>query len=137
VSVVVDASAIIAVALQERDVLLIESTQDALRQPGLFAPEIMPSEVAGGIAMAEWSGRCSPIEADMAWDMASTIIGRVACRPIDEADAVFALCRRYRLRGADANYLHMAIDRRAALLTGDKRLADTARDAGVALLYEP
>jgi predicted nucleic acid-binding protein len=137
VNVVIDASAIIAVALEEDDVALIAATRRTLRDADQFAPAIMPVEVAGAIAMAEWSGRRSSAFADAAWRLANDIISLAELRATTDTRGLLALCRKYRLRGADACYLQLSMDHAAALLTGDKSLARAALAAGVPLVHDP
>lgn len=135
--VVIDASAIIAVALKEDDVALVAATRRTLRDADQFAPAIMPVEVAGAIAMAEWTGRRSGEHTDFAWQLASDIILLAELHPTTDALGLIALCRKFRLRGADACYLQLSIDRGASLLTGDKNLARAAWAAGVPLIHDP
>jgi predicted nucleic acid-binding protein len=137
VKVVIDASAIIAVALEEADDALIAATRRTLSDADQLAPAIMPVEVAGAIAMTEWTGRRSNADADAAWQLASDIIQTVDLRATTETVGLIGLCRSYRLRGADACYLQLSIDQAASLLTGDKALAMAAHAAGVALVYDP
>ena len=135
--VVIDASAIIAVALEETDAALIAATRRTLRDADQLAPAIMPVEVAGAIAMAEWIGRRSSADTDAAWQLANDIIDSAELQATIDTRSLFALCRRYRLRGADACYLQLSIDHAASLLTGDKALAIAAHSAGVPLVYDP
>ncbi len=135
--VVIDASAIVAVALQETDLALIAATRDVLRDAVTLAPAIMPAEAAGAIAMAEWSGRRSIADTDVAWQLAADIIRSTELHDTPGTGDLLALCRKFRLRGADACYLKLSIERDVALLTSDKRLADAARAAAVALVYDP
>lgn len=136
-NVVIDASAIIAVALQESDFALIAATRATLRDADRLAPAIMPVEVAGAIAMAEWIGRRSGADTDAAWHLAGDIIRSTELQATNDTSGLFALCRRHQLRGADACYLKLSIDRSASLLTGDKALASAARAADVPLVYDP
>jgi len=137
VNVVIDASAIVAVVLQEADTALVEATRRTLRNADQIAPALMPIEVAGAIAMAEWSGRRSASDTDAAWHIAGQIVDSVDVMPTENVERLFALCRRHRLRGADAAYLNLSIDRGAPLLTGDKKLAAAATAADVPLIYDP
>ena len=136
-NVVIDASAIITVALQESEPALIAATRLALSDSRLLAPGIMPVEVAGALAMAEWIGRRSSVDTDAAWVLAGDIIRATELHATDDTNGLFAVCRRYRLRGADACYLKLSIERSAALLTGDKALASAALAADVPLVYDP
>lgn len=136
-NVVIDASAIIALALEETDIALIEATRRTLRDDDQVAPTIMPVEVAGAIAMAEWTGRRSSDDTDAAWILADEIIGAIQLQETSNGGELLSLCRRLRLRGADASYLKLSIDRGASLLTGDKVLASAACAAGVSLVFDP
>jgi predicted nucleic acid-binding protein len=137
VNVVIDASAIIAVALEETNVALIEATRQTLQDADQLAPATMPVEVVGAIAMAEWIGRRSSTDTDAAWHLAADMIQSVALQTTTDTPRLIDLCRRYRLRGADACYLQLSIDHAARLLTGDKALATAARAAGISLVYDP
>ena len=136
-SVVIDASAIVAVALEETDSELIGATRRTLRSGGYAGPAIMPVEVAGAIAMAEWTCRRSSADTDAAWRLAGEIIRSTELSATSDQDGLFALCRRHRLGGADASYLKLCIDRSFSLLTGDKTLASAARAVGVPLIHDP
>ena len=135
--VVIDASAIIGVALEETNIALIAATRRTLCDADQLAPAIMPVEVAGGIAMAEWTGRRSGADIDAAWRLADEIINATNLRTTSNFGELLALCRRHHLRGADGCYLQLSIDSDALLLTGDKALAIAARAAGVSLVYDP
>ncbi|MFZ4747437.1 MAG: type II toxin-antitoxin system VapC family toxin [Sphingomonas sp.] len=136
-TVVIDASAIIAVALAETDNQLIAATRRTLERADQFAPAIMPVEVVGAIAMAEWIGRRSGEDTDAALQLVNEIIQTVELEPTTDFGGLSSLCRRFRLRGADACYLQLSLNHGAALLTSDKALATAALAAGVSLVYDP
>ena len=134
---VVDASAVVATALEEDNAAVIAAVETVLAVGNVIAPHLLPAEVAGAIAMAGWVKRKSPESCDDAWQWSRSFFRLIALRQDDDDDQLFDICRTYQLRGADASYLQLALRERASLLTGDKALARAALAAGVPLVHDP
>ena len=134
---VIDASAVVAAALEEQNKAVIAAVDHALATDKVIAPQLLPLEVAGAIAMAGWMKRRSAEDCADSWSWARNLFLSLDLRGKNIQDQHFEICTRYRLRGADAAYLQLALSEQAALLTGDKRLAAAARVAGIALAYDP
>lgn len=136
-TIVIDASAIVAATLDEDNAAVIAAVQTVLELGNVVAPRLLPAEVAGAIAMAGWIKRKSTESCDDAWAWSRSFFRLIALRQDDDDDGLFEICRTYQLRGADAAYLQLALRERASLLTSDKKMAGAARAAGVALVYDP
>jgi predicted nucleic acid-binding protein len=134
---VVDASAVVAAALEEDNLVVIAAVETILAAGNVVAPRLLPTEVAGAIAMAGWMKRRSPESCTDAWQWSRRFFRLIALRLDDDDDKLFDICRMYQLRGADASYLQLALRERASLLTGDKALARAALAAGVPLVHDP
>jgi predicted nucleic acid-binding protein len=131
--IVVDASALIAWLLDEGEGEGNggERVRTALLG-GLLVPTVWEPEVANALVMAERRGR---ITADQRQHFASTVTAldiELASSP--GVSRVARLAARTGLTAYDAEYLHLAADRGASLLTFDQRLADAARQEGVPLV---
>ena len=134
---VIDASAVVAAALEEDNRTVIAAMDRALASHDVIAPRVLPFEVAGAIAMAGWMKRRSPDDCADAWRWSRRFFNTVDLRWSDDLDQHFEICRIFSLRGADATYLQLALAARASLLTSDKKLAAAARTAGVTLAFDP
>lgn len=136
-TIVIDASAVVAAAFGEANPDLVEATLTAIGGGELVAPWLMPVEVAGAIAKAEWTSSLPAASANTAFAFAREALEHVEVVTRIDLKDHFATCRAHSLRGADAAYLILAVDRQAALLTGDKALARAAQVAGVDLVFDP
>jgi predicted nucleic acid-binding protein len=134
---VVDASAVVAAALEEDNLVVIAAVERVLAAGSVVAPRLLPTEVAGAIAMAGWMKRKSPESCNDAWQWSRSLFRLITLQQDDNDDELFDFCRTYRLRGADASYLQLALRERASLLTSDKKLAVAAHAAGVPLIHDP
>jgi predicted nucleic acid-binding protein len=113
---VVDASAILAVLLDEPDRAAMEAR---LAKERLVAPHLLLFEVANCCAMkARQFPDREPKYIDALADFMSM---NVELRDVD-AIGIFALARRYQLSGYDASYLWLSRELGAELVTLDKEL---------------
>ena len=134
---VIDASAVVAAALEEDNAVVIAALETVLAQGRVVAPRLCLAEVAGAIAMAGWTGRKSAESCSDAWHWSRGLFRLMAMPQDEDEEALFQICTSFQLRGADASYLQLALRERAALLTSDKKLATAALAAGVSLVYDP
>ncbi len=128
-TLVVDSSAVLSWHLRE-DPAEVAAIREALL--GTFlVPPLWATEVANGLVMAERRGRITAaardeigraVEALDAQPVAGPGIARIA-----------QIAARTGLTAYDAEYLHLAADRGASLLTLDRRLASCAVSEGVPL----
>jgi predicted nucleic acid-binding protein len=128
VELVVDASAVMAVLLEEPERgALIAATQGR----ELVAPPSLPWEIGNGLVAVVRRKRLSQAEALSAW----TAWGEVRLRLIEvDVSRALALAFEHDLYAYDAYLLALAEQRRIPLLTLDRTLQRAARDAGVTLL---
>ncbi len=127
--VVIDASATVAWLLQ--DGTKGEHAERVLR-PGMFAPALWIDEVANALVLMERTGRRAPTVRAALLAQADGL-GVHLCESPGMA-RIARLAIESGLSAYDAEYLHLALERGASLLTFDQQLADAARRRGVTLL---
>ncbi len=126
--VVIDTSALLAVALDEPEkASLVELTQGA----ALFAPEVLPYEIGNALSALCKRGRLSPDEARKAWRICAGI--PVQLIPVDIQRSL-ELAATHRIYAYDAFFLQCALRQGSPLLTLDRQMARIARSEGIALL---
>ena len=134
-SLVLDASAALALAFRDGDPALAERTEARLAAGGAVVPQHWPLEVANSLLIALRRGRLSPASADRARELLLAL-------PVDVDQSTgefawsrgFALAERLGLTVYDAVYLELALRLDAPLATLDQTLARAAREAGATLL---
>jgi predicted nucleic acid-binding protein len=110
---------------------------EQLRSDEAVVPAIWPLEVTNGLRTAEGKGRLSPRAAAQALSMLAAL--PVAIEPLARLRAfetTFRHARTRELSSYDASYLELAARLGVPLATLDGRLAQAARDEGVAGLGE-
>jgi predicted nucleic acid-binding protein len=135
VPLVVDASFILAIALNEE--APAESTQlfDVLAREGAWVPPIWRYEVANALAVAARRGRIQTA-------MPTLILADIARLPIHEDpdcagvawSGTLALATQHGLSVYDASYLELAVRRQAWLATNDRSLAAAAQAEGLTVV---
>ncbi len=126
--VVIDTSALLAVALDEPEKpALVESTRGAV----LVAPEVQPFEIGNALSALCRRGRLSPEEVRQAWRICGSIPVRLVPVNVEEA---LVLAMAHRIYAYDAYFLVCALRQRAALLTLDRGMARAARAEGITMV---
>ena len=127
--VVLDASAVLSWLLDEGD---RRAKVLALLGRTLLAPTIWLDEVPNGLVVQERAGRLTaPRRAGM---LAQVEALPVQIAPSPGVRRIAQLAIESGLTVYDAEYLHLAVERGASLLTFDRQLADAARSRGVTVL---
>jgi predicted nucleic acid-binding protein len=132
VAVVVDASVVLPMYVQETGSTYALSVRESLRRDAAIVPAGWPVEVANAFVMAERRGRIAAHDAAAALAAIRVLPFTVARPDIDTTfSAVLAIAREHRLTAYDATYLELAIRERASLATLDDDLRAAAQRAGV------
>ncbi len=134
-SLVLDASAALALAFRDGDPALAVRTEEGLAGGGAVVPQHWPLEVANGLLIAFRRRRLSPVSADRARELLLAL-------PVDvDQDTgqfawsrTFGLAERFGLTVYDAAYLELALRLDAPLATLDQVLARAAREAGARVI---
>lgn len=127
--VVIDASATVAWLLQEGTK---GEHAERFLAPGMFAPALWIDEVANSLVLMERTGRRAPTVRAALLEQADAL-GVHLCESPGMA-RIAQLAIESGLTAYDAEYLHLALERGASLLTFDQQLADAARRRGVTIL---
>lgn len=128
---VVDASFILAIALNEEAPAESAQLFDIMARDGAWVPPIWRYEVANALAVAARRGRIQSA-------MPSLILADIARLPIHEDpdcaevawSGTLALATQHGLSVYDASYLELAVRRQAWLATNDRALAAAAQAEG-------
>lgn len=129
---VVDASIAGAWLLPDEENVLAEQAMARLADEDVVAPDLLRHEIRSILLSAERRGRISD-------DFVHSALARLHklplqhCGPGDDTEVV-RLSRKYRLSAYDASFLALALLEQLPLATLDRRLADAAREEGIALL---
>ena len=131
---VLDASAIIPLAMRDEDAAFSLKVVASLADDGGVAPSLFWYEVCNVLAMSERRQRIAPAVVD-------DFIGELEKLPIQlsptaSTQAVMQIVRQYQLTFYDASYLELAIRLGAVLATQDGQLARAALAANVPLFSE-
>jgi predicted nucleic acid-binding protein len=135
VPLVVDASFILAIALNEEAPAESAQLFDVLAREGAWVPPIWRYEVANALAVAARRGRIQPA-------LPALILADIARLPIhDDPDCAevawsgtLALATQHRLSVYDASYLELAVRKQAWLATNDRSLAAAAQAEGLTVV---
>lgn len=123
--IVADASAFLAVALNETDRRwVIEKTAGS----SLVAPEILPYEIANALVAGGKRGRLNNREILQAFDVTQKIAVRLVLVKIREALKVAA---KFKIYAYDAYYLQSCLEKRLPLISLDIRMCDIAGILGI------
>lgn len=130
-SVVLDASAALALALPDEHSEWAQSClAEALRTPAR-APSLWQSEVVSGLRNAEKRGRISTQDVDLTLDALLRLPVRLE-QP--RWLSVIALSRELALSTYDATYVEVASHLGLTLVTADRRLGTAATAAGLTVI---
>ncbi len=133
-SFVLDNSVVLSWCLADEDHPLADRAMELAVAGGAVAPRIWWYELRNALIVNERRGRLSPAHTGAALTAISRL-GIVLDSDHDEA-ALFELTRTRRLTVYDAAYLEVAMRRRLAIATLDRRLHEAATANGVALVGE-
>lgn len=135
---VLDASSVLAWLVERSDpdeARLADRLLHLVEAEEACVPALWYLEVANGLLVAEARNAMDRQTVDRFW-------GELAALPITEDDLrpesllpnVIALSRKHGLTAYDASYLELALRLGATLATFDRKLAEAARAAGVAVV---
>jgi predicted nucleic acid-binding protein len=114
-----------------------EAAHDLFEQAGeqgVLVPSHWPLEIVNGALMGERRGRVLPSAIERWAEQIGNIDAVIDTQPMTWAfDALMPLCRTHRLTSYDAAYLELSARSRTVLATFDGRLAQAAREIGVAV----
>ncbi len=130
-TLILDASYAIALALEEGDLDDVSEVTDILATEGAVVPPLWRLEVANSLLMAVRRGRIGPPR------VAEIFAELEVLRIIDDVGFItawrttYALAERYALTVYDAAYLELAMRLGARLASRDRQLAQAARKQGL------
>jgi len=132
VTFVVDASLTLAWCFDDESSSYADTILGRLHDEDAIAPAIWPFEVANGLRTAERRGRLDGAELPRLRQMLESLPVRVETVILSHVLAeVLEAARNLELSAYDAAYLTLASDRQLPLATGDDRLREACRRAGV------
>lgn len=134
---VVDASLTLAWCFDDESSPYADTVLGRLQREDAIAPAIWPFEIANGLRTAERRGRLDGAELPRLRQMLESLPVRVETVILSEVLAeVLEAARSLELSACDAAYLTLASERGVPLATGDDRLREACRRAGVEPLAE-
>jgi len=123
--IVSDASAFLAVALNETDrEWVIEKTTGC----SVISPEVLPYEIGNALIAVRRKGRLNDRECLRAFDLAQRIAVRLV--PVKIHDSM-KMAIRFNIYAYDAYYLQCCVENRSPLLSLDDRMCDIAGSLGI------
>lgn len=131
-SFVVDASVVVSWLLSDEDDELATELLHRLGVEQGIAPGLLWYEVRNTLLVCERRGRCDAQQTS--WAAATLRALPIRTEELDESEVILHLARQYDLSIYDAAYLAVAVRLGAPLATLDRRMAQSARDAGVRVL---
>lgn len=133
---VLDASAALAVILDEMDRREARQLLEEIRANGVLVPPLWTQEVVNALLMAERRDRITPSDVERG-------IALLDGLPVEltESDPpmshLASVAREHRLTAYDATYLLTAMESGSPLARRDEALAEAARRAGVRVISFP
>lgn len=123
--VVADASAFLAVALEEHDRNgILEKTIGYT----LVSPEILPYEMGNALIAMKKRGRLTDREVLKAFDISQSIPVKLV---IVKIQAAIKIAVRFNIYAYDAYYLQCCLENKLPLISLDDRMCDVARNLGI------
>jgi predicted nucleic acid-binding protein len=123
--IVADASAFIAVVLNESD---REWVIDKTAGKGIVSPEVLPYEIGNALISLRKKGRLSEREVLRAFDLSQRIAVRLVAVKIHEA---IKIAVRFKIYAYDAYYLQCCIENKHSLISLDGRMCQIAVNLGI------
>ena len=134
-TIVVDASLIIAWLLREERSAEAASVAHLIVEEGAWVPQLFPLEIANVLVQAVWRKRIAAAYADEQLRRLEDISLSTDTETSDHAwDETYRLAMDEGLTAYDATYLELALRRDATLATLDTDLADAARRHGLTVI---
>lgn len=131
-SVVVDANALVVLALDRRRAPAVESLLRRWHtdREDLHAPALMPYEIASALTKAAAAGQLPEAELLNAWEHIAAV--PIVLHPLDDAPVVVSMAQRLERKSAyDAAYVVLAEQLDAEMWTLDAPLARNAGARGL------
>jgi predicted nucleic acid-binding protein len=123
--IVSDASAFLAVALNEADrEWVIEKTSGC----GIISPEVLPYEIGNALIAVRRKGRLTDREVLWAFDAAQSIAVRLVSVKIHDA---LRIATRFNIYAYDAYYVECCLENRLPLMSLDERMCEVAKKLGI------
>lgn len=133
-SIVVDASVILAWLFEDEASAYAERTLEALREEEGIAPALWAFEVANSLLMAERRGRSTARGTERSIELVSALPITIQDITLQNVfGSVLTLARKEKRTVYDASYLELAMRQGLALATEDRDLRKAAGRVGVAL----
>ena len=123
--IVADASAFIAVVLNESD---REWVIDKTAGKGIVSPEVLPYEIGNALISLRKKGRLSEREILRAFDLSQRIAVRLVPVKIHEA---IKIAIRFKIYAYDAYYLQCCIENKQSLISLDDHMCEIAENLGI------
>lgn len=132
-ALIVDASALVSVALRDKDAAYANAVLAQIERDGFaIVPPLFWDELLDVFVIAERRGRINPEFTDRFLDEIASSVPLRTIQPADRS-ALLGVARRYALTAYDACYLSLAIETQSALATLDAELRQAATSAGVSI----
>jgi len=123
--IVSDASAFLAVALNEADRdWVIEKTAGC----GIISPEVLPYEIGNALIAVKRKGRLTNREVIQAFEAAQRIAVRLVAVRIHDA---LRIATRFNIYAYDAYYVQCCLENKLPLMSLDDLMCEVARKLGI------
>lgn len=133
-SAIIDASIAVGWCLEDEASQAVDDLFEDIRDNGAIVPTLWFLEIANVLLQAEKRGRITPAGVAARLDLLSALpIVADQEAPTRAWRETLALARAQGLTAYDACYLELAVRRGAPLFTTDRKLAQAARQVGVAV----
>lgn len=132
--IVVDASAIGALLLQDHGTKFVAAVEDALAEATVYGPAHWPIEVMNLLVKSARQGRTPAAELPVLWRRAATLIAAASLEPVKVDADLLDLAGQTVLTPRDAAYVELAVRRNFVLCTADKSIVRACRSMSVRLL---
>jgi len=130
--VVIDASFVAAVLLEETHTAFVRAAFDDLAAEDLHAPALLPFELANILRTRTRKGELDNVRRSMLLSYSERLEVEIAAAPEGERmERILAVADRHGLTAYDAAYLEAALRLQADLATLDRSLAAAGRAEGL------
>jgi len=132
--IVVDASAIGALLLQDQDATFVLAVDDALATSTIYAPAHWPVEVMNLLVKSVRQGRTPADHLPVMWRRAATLIAASSLEPVKVDADLLDVAVQAVLTPRDAAYVELAARRRFTMCTADKSIIRACKSLSIKLL---